>query len=218
MKVTSDGKNYYAIEDIIERYGKSMLIDGVENKLYTFEVTETRETLKQKGFNGAGMLGALKALRSGRPIEHVYKHSGRIKKEYHGVTFRVLVKNMDIEQSYHNICFTYIAHEYFLKAYKKHVRRKFHDIDIDDDPITCEQIERPVYIKNDWNMGSKIVYDLKTVIEFARYQDEPQFFVIHPESNEEIIYCKKVFLGYYSPYTNTKFEVTDIKPVPCHYL
>lgn len=218
MRVTIDFKTYTPIEDIIRRFGKESLVSGVESKLYKFEITESRESLRLKGFNGAGILGAMKAIRSGRPIEFICKSSGRVKKEFHGVTFRKLVYSMSTEQTFENMYTIAFARDKFMEAYKKFLDKKFKDIEMLIDPITCDKIKVPVYLKTDWDMGCKIVYDFDTVSRCARFSEIPLLIVVDPETGEETEICDKKFEGFFSPYTNTKFYGKDVKTVPLVYL
>lgn len=218
MRVTIDHKSYHTIEDIIQRFGKELLICGVDKGLYKFEITETNKSLQDKGFFGGGIIGALKALRAGRPIHHVVKSSGRIKKNYHGVTFRVIVENMDVEQSFLNRCELLIACEYFMNSFKKHVKKKFMGVEAREDPITCDKIVLPVYLKNDWELGSKIIYDYFTVTGFARYKEVPQVILVDPDTGVETMIYKKEFMGFFSPYTNKEFDYLDVRPVPSAFF
>lgn len=84
MQVTTNGTHFHAIEDLIKRFGKEVVVSGVYIGLYKFHVTESRNSLKEKGFSSAGIIGAMKYMRQGRPLEHISKTSGRIKKEFHG--------------------------------------------------------------------------------------------------------------------------------------
>ena len=213
MRVTTDKINYHDVDDIIMRFGKDSLVRGVSNGLYSFELP-SRETLKKQGFSSAGMVGAMKYLRQGRPLEHISKTSGRIKREFHGITFKHIVEKMEAYQSFYNMIVIADTYDKFSKAFKKHVEKKFKNIDLKIDPITCEEIHIPVYLKTDWEAGSKQVYDLYTITKLGKYEEIPYLIVVHPETNEEFEYCNKRFVGWFSPFTRKEFTVHDVRPVP----
>ena len=124
--------------------------------------------------------------------------------------YHVINDLYDDEQLPKNKAILNRLYDRFYKAYASKYKKKFEGIDLKIDPITCDIIHLPAYIKTDWDINCKIVYSLKTILNFCAIKIEYESFDVDEHGND-IYYEKRVPLDHYiSPYTKVKFYTSDI--------
>ena len=220
--------------DILDTYGAKFVSthSGARN-LFVFATHARITTEVPKHF----MLASALVLK-GRPIHHVSKSTGKLKKSCNGPLRRVLYRELQeirhscpmevcsaaarIQKQYkqrhvHRVSSLKIVQ----RAVKKWVTKRFTqqaenlDIDIQIDPITCEPIKVPVVIVPDWNAGNKVIYDITTVAKFQEYETIPAYYL------DDILYSYQAAITdpktgnamYVSPMTRTKFDYTAVRYV-----
>jgi hypothetical protein len=210
-----EGDTCYTITDIVKRFGKHILMKGLENGVYAIGVDPSiNRNLIAYGFNKNAIPSAINNIKRGKSMYHLVKSTGKVRKQYIGFNIYDIIESADTN----GIIWTFgnrLALLYLHEKMKAFISKRasifkiphwFKGIDLNIDPITCDDIVRPVYIRDDWNSGCKMVFDkttverfkvmIRTIVGFAvidgvdvlYYQDTPE----QPE-------C------YISPYTRKRF-------------
>ena len=214
-RVTSDdGVNFHDIDDIIVRFGKQHLLDLVKCGVYTFESYSMGQLLYVHKFTHKSLKSAMIHTHRGRPLHHICIKTGKIKKQFHGETFRFMVKNSSTRMPFRariDLCDSVVRIE---RAFKRYILKKFKDIDMKIDPITCDDIGCPVYLQTDWDMGCKVVFDQNTIEKFAHYRHDIVGFTRDDATGVETDWFRKIYVGLFSPYTRKQFYAEDVFKVP----
>lgn len=203
IKDTSLGTRY-PLEDLIKRFGKEHVKQCIGNNVYQVWVPEDiRDILLDNKFHKKALNNALKNIKKGHKIEDLVKYTGKVKKKTR--SFNSVIDDMDVRQNFMNRLTLSQAKSIFKKAYLQ----RFNDVDTDTDPITCDTIDTPVYIRTDWKNGNKVVYDLNTIIECREVIRIPYGYDII--DGEEVMYYARAYTQFFvSPMTRNKFTVDDI--------
>lgn len=199
-------KKVYDIDSIIGRFGKEHAKQCLSNGIYNIYVPEdTKETLLLNKFNKNAIHTAMCNMRRGHYMENLIKKNGKVKKGT--PSFNQCVAKMQYKQRFINKLT--IAHmcERFRRAYRNRLAKVETSIDM----ITCEKINEPVIISEDWKSGNKVVYDYNTIINCAEYLKIPIGFDIEENGREVIVYIEKPTGYFVSPYTRFKFKADSIK-------
>jgi hypothetical protein len=175
------------LRDLIERYGKrtvkALYLDGL------IEYIISNEYLIECGFKKKILSAARGNITHGKMALHLNKSKGTVKHAFYGFTIYSTIENIEAEQSPKTKAILMRLYDRFYEAYIPKYRKKFEGIDLEIDPITCDTIEDPAYIKEDWDNNCKIVYSLDTIIQcYARKRVYTGFV-----TNDEVI---KVHLSY----------------------
>tara|TARA_Y100000389_G_scaffold36222_1_gene30815 strand:+ start:4394 stop:5026 length:633 start_codon:yes stop_codon:yes gene_type:complete len=194
----------YPIEDIIHRFGKQHLKECMSKNMYQIWLQEDiKDVLLEKRFHKKSLNTAVKNLKNGHDIENLVKLTGKVKKNTQ--SFNITVDKMDVRQNFMNRIILSQAKAIFKKAYL----RRFEDVDTKVDPITCEEIKMPCFIRTDWKNGNRVVYDVETIIECRETIRLPYAFDVI--NGEDVTYYAKYYTEYFiSPMTRAKFKVDDI--------
>lgn len=196
--------NRYPIEDIIHRFGKQHLKECMSKKVYQVWIPEDiRDILLDKRFHKNGLNTTVKNLKNGHDVENLVKLTGRVKKNT--PSFNAMVDKMDVRQKFMNRIALSQAKSIFKKAYL----RRLEDVETKVDPITCEEIKLPCFIRTDWKNGNRVVYDVETIIECRETIRLPYAFDV--VDGEDVTYYARYYTEYFiSPMTRAKFKVDDI--------
>jgi len=198
----------YELIEYIKRFGvqttKKMIgkVIFVQNKEYT------TEELIFYGFKKGVMSKVKQHIKNGKDLHHINKTNGNIKKGYRGMyvykeifdIFAQERKNKNkLDRMYEILC--------------EKIKIKFEGLDMKIDPITCEEIKIPCYIRQDWEINSKIIMDKETIMGCRKWKD---VIVAYDEIDGRTIYYKKRYLepGFKSPFTRKSFYYEDIMYVP----
>jgi hypothetical protein len=194
----------YPVEDIIRRFGKYHLKQCIAQNVYQVWVPDNiRDVLLENRFHKNALNNAIKNMKKGHKMENLVKCSGTVKKNVK--SFNTVIEEMNVRQRFMNLIALTQAKTIFRAAYLK----RFRDIDTETDPITCDKIKTPVYIRTDWKNGNKVVYDLDTIIECREVIRFPYAFDI--VDGREVTYYARTYTDYFiSPMTRAKFTVNDI--------
>jgi hypothetical protein len=93
--------------------------------------------------------------------------------------------------------------------FKKAYLRRLGDVETTVDPITCEDIKVPCFIRTDWKKGNRVVYNVETIIECREVVRFPVGYDI--VDGQEVTYYARYYTDYFiSPMTRAKFKVDDI--------
>jgi hypothetical protein len=173
------------LDEMILRFGIEIVMKLIKEKEYVY--FQTDDELLEYGFNKK-VLGVVRGqVKREKLIEHLVKSSGKVKKTCVGQTVSTYINDSDIEQPLYYKLLLSKLYTRFSNVYYENYIKKFDGIDIDFDPITCERIHTPCYIKPDFDKGCNLVYDLTTILDF-RIEDGK----------------------YISAFTKTSFESKDI--------
>jgi hypothetical protein len=187
------------------------------------------------------------ALNRGRPFHHLCKSTGNVKKKYRKNKIKqqllyefssitvydsMLAKQLvnKLERLYKiRILKRNKAATIIQKNIRKYIVQKAvrdaqslidEGVDLIDDPITCDRINKPVVIYTDWVKGNKVIYDVTTVANFIHFEKVPIHWYPSASTNEqEYIYRYVVEtdsqgnMYYKSPMTRDKFIMHDVIPV-----
>jgi hypothetical protein len=194
----------HPIEDIIYRFGKQHLKECMSKNIYQIWVPEDiRDILLDNRFHKKALNTAVKHLKNGHDMENLAKLTGKVKK--HTPSFNAMIDKTDMRQNFMNRIALSQAKTIFKEAYL----RRFEDVETKVDPITCEEIKMPCFIRNDWNNGNRVVYDVETIIECRETIRLPYAFDV--VDGEDVTYYAKYYTDYFiSPMTRARFKVNDI--------
>ena len=158
-------------------------------------------------------------VRRGRPLHHLDKSSGRVKKRFQHIMFRKqlyceLVLLCDECHTYVQVAAQIITEhaKQFIKykhnmatVLQKYARRwlvqkemqlalhiEQKGIDVEEDVITCEPINTPVVIACDWDAGNQYVYDYNTIINCVMYEKQPLYVYVNDAGDEHIVYEQRL--------------------------
>jgi hypothetical protein len=219
------GNTLYPIVDIIRRVGKDILKKGLKNGVYTIGIDANIENiLRARGFNKKSIPVAINNIKRGKCINQLVKKTGKVVKVCIGEMIYQTIDDAD----YHGIVWTFGNRISWLYIYGMMeaciARRKtsqympkprltsigyFDDKLID--PITCDDIVRPVYIIDDWKMGCKIWYDSTTIQNFrAMKQVIVGYDIINGVEMDIIREIPEEPEYYISPYTRNRFTRDSI--------
>lgn len=203
IKDTSLGTRY-PIEDIIRRFGKQHLKECIGNNVYQVWVPEDiRDILLENKFHKKSLNAAVRNIKKGHKMENLVKCTGKVKKKT--ISFNAVIDNMDVRQNFMNRITLSQAKSIFKKAYLK----RLDDVDTKIDPITCEEIVTPCFIRSDWKNGNRVVYNIETIIECREVIRFPYAFDVI--DGQEVTYYARAYTEYFiSPMTRAKFKVDDI--------
>jgi len=196
------------VRDLIEKFGKQSVKAMYADGLIDYIIPDTY--LIDCGFNKKKLSAARGNINNGKMVLHLNKSTGKVKYAFYGFTILSTIDNIEAEHSPEikavlmRMCD--ICYEAFVVRYKK----KFEGVDLKIDPITCDTMQDPAYIKDDWNNNSKIVYSKETLLKcFARKREYRSFYT--DEAGETIYHYIDVPLKHYiSPYTKKIFYPCDI--------
>lgn len=203
IKDTSLGTKH-PIDDIIRRFGKQHLKECMSKNVYQIWVSEDiRDILLDNKFHKKALNTAVKNLKNGHSMENLVKMTGKVKKKT--IPFNTVIDNMDVQQNFMNRITLSQTKNIFKMAYL----RRLEDVDTKTDPITCEDIVTPCFIRSDWKNGNRVVYNVETIIECREVIRFPYAFDII--DGEEVTYYARAYTEFFiSPMTRTKFKVDDI--------
>ena len=203
IKDTSIGTRY-PIEDIIHRFGKKHVKECISKNVYQVWVPEDiRDILLDNKFHKKALNTAVKNLKNGHSMENLVKLTGKVKKNTK--SFNVTIDEMDVRQNFMNRITLSQAKSIFKRAYLK----RLNDVETRVDPITCEDIQTPCFIRTDWKNGNRVVYDVETIIECREVVRIPVGFDI--VDGQDVTYYARYYTDYFiSPMTRVKFKVDDI--------
>ena len=190
--------------DLIKRFGKEFVLKMCYHNNIKYEIDLSDEFLSDEFLLKIGFKKEIL-----NDIRRRIKH----RKTYIGKFIYHFVRTLKVEQLPENKAILMKLYNRWWKTYVIRYRKKFEGIDLETDPITFEPIVFPVYIQPDWDNNCKIVYSLKTVLNFCKKQSYAIGFVQDEAGVDNIIY-KDIYLDYFlSPYTRYKFYTKDIKIV-----
>jgi hypothetical protein len=172
------------------------------------------EYLINCGFRKKSLSAARGNINQGKMVLHLNKSTGKVKLAFYGFTILSTIDNIEAEHSPEIKAILMRMCDIFYEAFVVRYKKKFEGIDLEIDPITCDTILEPVYIKDDWENNCKIVYSLNTLLKcFAKNRRYTSFYT--DESGEETIYqyVDIPLKHYISPYTNRIFNICDIRNV-----
>ena len=194
----------YPIEDIIQRFGKQHVKECVSKNVYQIWVPEDiRDILLDNKFNKKALNNAVKNLKNGHSMENLVKLTGKVKKNTK--SFNVVIDEMDVRQNFMNRITLSQAKMIFKKAYL----RRLKDVDTKTDPITCEDIDKPCFIRTDWKNGNRAVYNVETLIECRETIRFPIAYDVI--DGQDVTYYARYYTEYFiSPMTRAKFKIEDI--------
>jgi hypothetical protein len=203
--------------DLIERYGKQIV-----KKLFYYDMIKYAipddKVLLGYGFKQKYLSVVRSHIKRGKSVTHLNKCNGNVKKQFRGHDFCSIVDATEAKQKEKNMIILLRLSEMFYEAYVRRYRKQFIGVNIDTDPITCDDIIDAVYIKPDWDNNCKVVYSLDTLTKCRAYKRENVGFSVNSEGED--VYCyREVCLGYFvSPYTKAKFHSSDVKLVHINLL
>jgi len=87
-------------------------------------------------------------------------------------------------------------------------------INILTDVITMDDIIVPTIIQSDWDNGSFIIYNLKTILNFRKYNYVPTHVDIDSDGYEIVREFAVPTKKFTSPFTRTSFDSTQIVVLP----
>lgn len=196
----------YHIDNLIKRFGKEHVKQCVSNGIYKISIPDNvNETLLNNKFNKRAISRAVTNMRRGHLMENLNKQTGGVKKGT--LSFNETINRSPYRQRFMNRLNLIWLCQTFRRAY----RRRLSNIETSVDMITCEPIECPVIISDDWKNGNKIVYDYDTLIKCAEFQKIPIGFDIEEDGSEVMIYLERPTGYFVSPYTRIKFQSESIK-------
>ena len=203
IKDTSLGTKH-PIDDIIRRFGKKHLKECIGNNVYQIWVPDDiRDILLDNKFHKNALNSSIKNMKKGHKMENLVKLTGKVKKKT--IPFNTVIDNMDVQQNFMNRITLSQTKNIFKMAYL----RRLEDVDTKTDPITCEDIVTPCFIRSDWKNGNRVVYNVETIIECREVIRFPYAFDII--DGEEVTYYARAYTEFFiSPMTRTKFKVDDI--------
>ena len=193
--------------EYIKRFGVKTTKKMIGKVIY-MENKYTTEELIFYGYKKTIISKVKQHIKNGKALYHINKTNGNIKKEYRGVNI------------YNEICDAFSQEKQnktkldrMYEIICENLKRKFDGIEMKIDPITCEEIKTPCYIRQDWENNSKIIMDKGTILGFRKWKD---VIVAYDEIDGRTVYYTKRYLerGFKSPYTRTTFYYEDIMYVP----
>lgn len=198
--------------DLIERFGKQTVKSLYVANMIKFNVPDN-DTLLEYGFNKKYLSTVRANIKRGKSMTHLNKCNGKIKKQFYGYSFCTFVSEIEATQKPENKLILKRLCQMFYEAFISKYKKKFEGIDIDTDPITCDDIVNPAYIKTDWDNNCKIVYSLDTLRKCHATKREYTGYDIN-DAGITVYYYREVPLGYYvSPYTKKQFYYSDVRLV-----
>lgn len=194
--------------EYIKRYGRNTTKKMIGKVIYCKYKEYTTEELIFYGFKKTIITKVKQHIKKGKDLHHINKTNGNIKKEYRGVhiyneIFEMFAQEKTnknkLERIYEMLC--------------EKMKIKFEGIEMKIDPITCEEIKTPCYIRQDWKTNSKIIMDKETILGCRKWKD---VIVGYDVIDERTVYFTRRYLedGFISPYTRNSFEYEDIMYVP----
>lgn len=208
----------YEYEELVYNYGKQLADRLISSGYYSayFYMPDDGILIK-KGYNPKYLERVKSNLGHGRPLEHISKRDGKIKKAYKKYSkSQVIKKCTGLDENTRNVeCYSFVSHRLrYLNT--KRMMDKFKDLDIDikTDPITQDDIKTPAYIKSDWDNGCKVVMDITTIYQCAEKLTIPMYYYTTHDGSEMIIYRHEYTGKYVSPYTRKIFTQKDIVELP----
>lgn len=195
--------------ELIERFGKKLVKSMCAAGLIIYGASD--EYLLEYGFKKKILSIVRGHINRGKLPMHINKTSGKVKKCFQGYTLASNVDELEAEQSPKNKAILKRLCDRFYEAYVVRYKKQFEGIDLETDPITCEAIVYPAYIKTDWDNNCKIVYSLNTILQFYEKKMDYLGYFFSDESGEDVYPYKESRLDHYiSPYTKKKFYESDI--------
>lgn len=210
----------YKYEELVYNYGKRLADRLIASEYYMgYFKMPTDETLIEIGFNPKYLQRIKRNLINGRPVEHINKKTGTIKKGYkkHSMA-QVLKRYKNLDENKRNVeCYYFVTHRLSYLV-SKSIIAKFRDLKIDTktDPITLNDIQEPAYIKSDWESGCKVVMDITTIHKCAQKNYIPWYVHTTPDGQEMLVYKCEYTGNYVSPYTRNIFCGCDIVRLPSY--
>lgn len=194
----------YDVRDIVRRFGTEHVKRCLSNKVYRVHLPEdTTDCLIAARFHKKAINTAKKNLKAGHPIKHLVKSSGAVKKNARSV--KAYIDSLSLLHSFRNRIILSQLFPIFKRAYLN----RFRDIDTTIDPLTCEKIGYPVYIREDWKNGCKVVYDISTVMKCRIVEKIPWRFEV--VNGEDVMYYISSPTDFFvSPFTRFKFTYNSI--------
>jgi hypothetical protein len=194
--------------DLIEKFGKQSVKAMYAGGLIDYIIPD--EYLIECGFKKKILSAARNNINHGKMVLHLNKSTGKVKQTFYGFTILSTIDNIEAEQSPEKKAILMRMYDIFYEAFVVRYKKKFEGIDLEIDPITCDTMQDPVYIRDDWENNSKIVYSKDTLLRcYARKRELTSFHT--DEDGETIYHYKEIPLRHYvSPYTNKQFYLCDI--------
>lgn len=204
------------VGELIERYGKRTVKALCYDNLIQYDVSD--EYLLDFGFNKKILSIVRGHVKRGKMLMHLNKKTGKVKLNFYGYSLHSTIQEIELEQLPENKAILKRLYDRFYEAYVVRYKKKFEGVDLKTDPITCDDIVNPAYIKADWDNNCKIVYSMNTILEcYARKRVHVGFDT--NEDGVDIQYYKEYPLDHYiSPYTKNKFYISDVRPVKMKFL
>jgi hypothetical protein len=193
------------IHNLIKSYGKGMVLSMCVEDILIY-IKFTTHTLRL----------ALQELHAGGALYTARE----VIMEISGNELFMHVDEMKDDQLPENKAILNRLYDRFYKAYVAKYKKKFEGIDLEIDPITCDTMINPAYIKTDWDNNCKIVYSLDTILKFYANKMRYTSFDVDAAGND-IYYEEQIplhFNYFISPYTQNKFDMDDINHVKLDLL
>jgi len=149
--------------DLIERYGKQSVKAMCGEGLIKYSVSD--EYLLEYGFKKKILSVVRGNIKRGKMVLHLNMSTGKVKHKFYGFSLYSTIEHIEAEQLPEKKAILMRLFDRFYKAYAQLYKKKFNGIDLEIDPITCDTIQDPVYIKADWYNNCKIVYSLDTILK-----------------------------------------------------
>lgn len=208
----------YSYEELVYNYGKSLADNLISSGYYNaYFYMPNDEYLIKHGYNSKYLERVKSNLKHGRPLEHISKKDGTIKKAYKKLSkAQVIKKYTGLDENARNVeCYSFI-YQRLRYLNTKRVMDKFKNLDIDIkiDPITQNDIKTPAYIKSDWDNGCKVVMDITTIYQCAEKFTIPMYYYTTHDGSEMMMYRHEYTGKYVSPYTRKVFTPEDIVKLP----
>lgn len=165
--------------DLIERYGKKSVKAMCGDGLIEYSVSD--EYLLEYGFKKKILSVVRSNIKRGKMVLHLNMSTGKVKQKFYGFTLCSTIENIEAEQSPEKKAILMRLCDRFYSAYAPLYKKKFIGIDLETDPITCDTMQDPAYIKADWYNNCKIVYSMETILQFYARKRRFTYFVTNAE-------------------------------------
>jgi hypothetical protein len=194
------------VRKLIKQFGKEMVLT-----LYKAgRIKQNVSNLLGYGFKKSILSVARANLRFGhKMLMHLDKRTGNCKQKYVNDSLWSTILQMKDDQLPENKAILNRLYDKFYKAYVAKYKKKFEGIDLEIDPITCDTMINPAYIKTDWDNNCKIVHSFSTILTFKGLGDVSTAYHIDADGND---------IHYISPYTGEEFYLDEVIRIKLRHL
>lgn len=198
------------LREKIRRFGRYVVKKGILEGIYKVKVPK-RQALLDYGFKKNILHKVVFNLSRGKRMHHLFKTTGNVRRDFYGYDVLNEIDHCGIVQSFQCKMALHLLSDRLFKKYREIYTKRFEGVDLDTDPITCNDIIDPCYILPDWKSGNKVVLDIQTIFELRYKEKEYTGFTVG-EDGRDIYHYRWVYDENYfvSPYTRKIFRWEDV--------